>query len=319
MRILVIRLGAMGDILHALPAAATLKHGFPGSHLTWAVEPKWAPLLDENPFVDCVTLVRRRSAAELWRSWRDLRSRPYDLAVDFQGLIKSALVARASGAERIYGFDASQTREREAAIFYSNQIYTNSVHVIDRNLDLAAAAGATTALRAFPLPAGKPQSDLPDGGFVLASPLAGWRSKQWPAEYYGALAARLKRELQIPLVLDLAPGAAFPAVPDAVPHYSRLEGLIYATRRAAAVIGVDSGPMHLAAALGKPGVAIFGPTDPARNGPCGDSIRVLRSLSAQTTYKRGTEIDDSMRRVSPDEVFDALRPILRQRHADCLA
>jgi heptosyltransferase-1 len=132
-------------------------------------------------------------------------------------------------------------------------------------------------------------------------------------DYYRALAARLRNELGIPLVLDGPPGASFAADEGVVPHYSSLPGLIYATRRAAAIVGVDSGPLHLAAALGKPGVAIYGPTDPARNGPYSDSIRVLRTPAAATTYKRGTAIDSSMRNIAPDEVFEVLRAIMGAR------
>jgi heptosyltransferase-1 len=309
-RILVIRLGAMGDIIHTLPAVASLKHSFPGSHLTWIVEPQWAPLLVENPFVDEVASLRRESPGALFRSWRALRQSRTDLAIDFQGLIKSALVASASHAGRIFGFHHTQVRERAASLFYSDKILSQSAHVVDRNLDLAAAAGAASILRAFPLPAGKPEGDLPTGDFVLASPLAGWRSKQWPIEHYDALATRLRRELGIPLVLNLPSASSLPRIDDAAVHYSGLAGLIHATRRAAAVLGVDSGPLHLAAALGKPGVAIFGPTDPARNGPYGDSLKVLRSASAATTYKRGGAIDTSMRDITPDQVFEELRAVL---------
>src|SRR5262249_37836946 len=124
--------------------------------------------------------------------------------------------------------------------------------------------------------------------FVLASPLAGWRSKQWPLESYALLATRLRREAGVTLALNGPPSerTSFANVPDALTHVSSLAGLIDATRRATAVLGVDSGPMHLAAALGKPGVAIFGPTDPARNGPVGDTFTVLRSPEATTSYKR---------------------------------
>ena len=299
----------MGDIVHALPAAASLKHSFPGSRLTWIVEPKWTPLLEDNPFLDRIALLHRDSPAGLVRSWRALRAEAYDLAIDFQGLIKSALVASAAHPDRIFGFHHSQVRERAAALFYSNKVSSGAVHVVDRNLDLAAAAGASSVLRAFPLPAGRPEGDLPSGDFVLASPLAGWRAKQWPIEHYRALAARLRRELGMPLVLNAPPGSALPPLEAAVPHYSSIAGLIHATRRAAAVLGVDSGPLHIAAALGRPGVAIFGPTDPARNGPYGDSLRVLRTAAAATTYKREDAISESMRAIAPDEVFEALRAV----------
>jgi len=315
-RILVVRLGAMGDIIHTLPAAASLKRSFPGSHLTWLVEPQWTALLEGNPFVDRVVPLRRKSLAGLFESWRTLRSGGYDFAVDFQGLLKSALAAACARPERIFGFHQSQLREPAAALFYSSKILSHAAHVVDKNLDLAAGAGASSLLHTFPLPPGRPEGDLPDGDFVLASPLAGWRAKQWPIEHYQALAARLMRELAVPLVLNLPPSAVFAGADDrnaALPHVSGLPGLIYATRRAAAIVGVDSGPLHLAAAIGKPGVAIYGPTDPARNGPYGGSMKVLRLAAAGTTYKRGGQVADSMRRVSPDEVFAALRALLAER------
>src|SRR5271169_2881507 len=107
-RILVVRLGAMGDIIHALPAVASLKHSFPGSRLTWLVEPRWAPLLEGNPFVDRTVLLNRGTGGALWRTWRELRREPFDLAVDFQGLLKSAVAACAAGAERVFGYHQSQ-------------------------------------------------------------------------------------------------------------------------------------------------------------------------------------------------------------------
>ena len=300
-RILVVRLGAMGDILHTLPAVASLKQSWPASRITWLVESKWAALLDGNPFVDRVELLRRDA---LIASWRALGRESYDFAVDFQGLLKSAIAAASARPERIFGF--AETRERAAAFFYSHRTATTAAHVVDRNLELAASAGALDRVRTFAVPAGRPEGELPKGDFVLASPLAGWQSKQWPLDYYAALAARL----QIPLVLNVPPGVALPAMVGTVRHESGLPGLIDATRRAAAVLGVDSGPMHLAAALERPGVAVFGPTDPARNGPYGNSLKVLRAPGAATTYKRAGAIDDSMRRVGPDTVFDALKTVL---------
>ena len=168
-----------------------------------------------------------------------------------------------------------------------------------------------------------PEGDLPGGEFVLASPLAGWGSKQWPLEFYRGLARRLNEELGVALVLNGPPARALELeqVDGAFVHSSGLPGLIHATRRAAAVLGLDSGPAHLAAALAKPGVAIFGPTDPARNGPYGDSFTVLRSPGAVTTYKRRQEPDASMLRITPDAVFEALKVRLqaRGRPAGCVS
>jgi heptosyltransferase-1 len=313
----------MGDVIHALPAAATLKHSFPGSVLTWIVAPRWIPLLEGNPYIDRLIPFNRRSLKSVREAWRMLRACRYDFAVDFQGLIQSALIASFARADRIYGFHESQVREKLAAAFYSNRVRTSGSHVVDSNLELAAAAGASTMLVTFPLPQGKPEGELPDGDFVLVNPLAGWGAKQWPLENYGVLAKRLRDELGVALVINGMPGAAglLPEDCDATVHLSGLSGLIDATRRAAAVLGIDSGPMHLAAALGKPGVAIFGPTEPLRNGPYGDSFTVLRSPDAVTSYKRGSTPDRSMRDIPADMVFDALKSRLsaRGRTAGCIS
>ena len=299
----------MGDVIHALPACATLKHSFPGSTLTWVIHPRWAQLLEGNPFIDGLIRFDRRKAGSVADAWRALRHARYDFAVDFQGLIQSALVASFARPDRIFGFHQSQVREKFAALFYSSRVRANGVHVVDRNLELAAAAGASTILLQFPVPEGIPEGDLPEGGFVLSNPQAGWGAKQWPMESYQALARRLRDELGLPLVLNGPPGSRtlLAGAPDAVVHISGLPGLIHATRRASAVLGCDSGPTHLAAALGKPGVAVFGPTDPARNGPYGGSFTVLRSPGAVTSHKRRAALDPSMETLSPDLVFEALK------------
>ena len=301
-RILVVRLGAMGDVIHALPAVASLKHSFPHSHLTWVIRPRWMPLLEGNPFVDQIVPLER-NVNGITSTWSRLRQQRFDLAVDLQGLVQSALVTFAARANRVVGFHRSQAAERWASLFYSSEVVASSAHIVDRNLELAAAAGASSILRTFPLPDGSPESALPDGKFVLASPLAGWGSKQWPPEFFEQLAARL----DVPLVVNGPPESAemLGRIRGAQVHLSGLAGLIDATRRAHSVVGVDSGPMHLAAALSKPGVAIFGPTDPARNGPYGGSLRVLRPGDAVTSYKRIAD-NHAMRGVSAAAVAEAL-------------
>lgn len=313
--ILVVRIGSMGDVIHALPAVATLKHSFPHCRLSWVISPRWAPLLDGNPFVDQVVPFDRTSISGIAAAWRILRSGRCDLAVDFQGLIQSALIATIARPDRIFGFHQSQIREKPAALFYSHKTQTTSAHVVERNLELAVEAGGSNVLHTFPLPEGRLEGDLPEGDFILASPVAGWAAKQWPAANYAKLAQLIRQELRLPLVLNGSPasGAALSAVPFTHTSLTGLAGLIYATRRATAVVGVDSGPMHLAAALGKPGVAVMGPTDPSRNGPYGDSFTVLRSPQAQTSYKRHAETAASMRDISPEQVLDALKARLACR------
>ena len=307
--ILVVRLGAMGDILHAMPAAASLKLSYPDHKLIWVADRVWLPLLEGNPSIDQVVTFDRRRSATWLAARRELRAVRYDFAVDFQGLVKSAIVARLSGARRIFGFSRSQARERAAALLYTNEVSSPAVHRVDRALDLARAAGATIVTQDSCLPAGTPEGELPDGPFVLACPLAGWTSKQWPLDYFGRLGARLSQEAGLQLVLNAAPSAKeqLSSVTHVRMHLSGISGLIDATRRATAVIGVDSGPLHLAAALRKPGVAIFGPTDPAINGPYGGTIRVLRAVGAPTSYAREDTIAASMMEITPDQVLKELQ------------
>lgn len=306
----------MGDILHALPAVATLRRSFPQARITWMIEPRWRPLLEANPAIDEIAEFDRAGGlGGMWRSARALRGQKFDLAIDFQGLIKSASALRlAAGSAVRWG--KQQPREWPARLLYTKTAaVTDSLHIVEQHLELARAAGGQEPCREFPLPPGRPEGTLPAGRFVLASPLAGWVAKQWPLEYYGELARKLDEELSLPLVLNVSPGseAAVSRVTGvAAVHVSGIAGLIDATRRAAAVVGVDSGPLHLAAALSKPGVALFGPTDPARNGPYGGTLKVMRVAGAETTYRRDAgEPAASMRAISPGEVFEYLRSVLR--------
>lgn len=309
MRILVVRLGAMGDVIHVLPAVASLRRSFPQANLTWLIEPRWAPLVtgvDEVIEVD-----RRRYESIRAAVWR-LRGHAWDWAIDFQGLLKSAVAARVSGARRVTGYDYPLLRERWAGWCYTERIAAPGEHIVDRHLHLVQACGARSICREFPLPPGSPEGRLPEEPFVLASPFAGWKSKEWPLDYYARLAELLRRRNGCALVLNghEKAAAALRRVAGVTVHISSIAGLIDATRRARAVLGVDSGPLHLAAALGKPGVALFGPTDPARNGPYGGTLRVLRDPAAVTSYKRRDRIDPSMAALTPERAAAALEESL---------
>jgi heptosyltransferase I len=311
--ILVVRLGSMGDILHTLPAVQLMRRTWPEACIEWAVHPKWADLFDGNPVDVHPIYIDRKDRASRREAFKRLRAQRYDFAIDFQGLIQSAIVSRVARRKAVYGFHRALLREWPASWFYSHAVSTCEAHIVDRNVALAIAAGARPGPVEFPLPEGRRQGELPER-FVLAAPLAGWTSKQWPLDYYAPLARRLRGELGLSLVLNGAPGAEalLKSVEGAHVHVSGIAGLIEATRRATAVVGLDSGPMHLATALEKPGVALFGPTDPARNGPYGDSMTVLRHPSAKTTYQRGTVIDPALRALTPEVVAAALAQRLKQ-------
>jgi heptosyltransferase-1 len=305
--ILVIRLSAMGDIIHALPAVASLKKSFLERRLAWLVAPKWMPLLEGNPYVDELIPFRRHGVSDLKASWVHLRALKPGFAIDFQGLVQSALAGRAAQPKVFYGFDNSVAREPFASVFYTHRIAVTGPHRVERNLQLIHAAGACELTHEAWLPCGRDEGALPSGPFVLTSPFAGWTSKQWPLENYEPLAERLNRE-GLELVANVPEHRAceLSAFRHVRIQTSSVAGLIAATRRSTAVIGLDSGPLHLAAALRKPGVALFGPTDPARTGPYGGSMIVLRAEDTKTTYARHHEIHPSMKAIGVEQVADAL-------------
>lgn len=295
--ILAIRLSALGDIIHALPAIASLKRSFPASKLALLIASRWRPIVEGNPFID--ELIPPHLTT--------LRGLHPDLAFDLQGLVKSALLGRLASPRKFYGFDRSVAREPLAPIFYTHAIHVTGPHRIERNLQLIAAAGASQLSTEAWIPPGRPEGNLPTAPFVLTSPFAGWAGKQWPLENYESLGRLLSGE-GFELVANVSEARAqdLASFKHVRIHTSSISGLIDATRRAAAIIGVDSGPLHLAAALCKPGVALYGPTDPRLTGPYGGTFTVIRSDEAETTYKRHGNIHASMRVISSRQVAQAL-------------
>ncbi len=239
-----------------------------------------------------------------------------DLAVDFQGLLQSSIAGRIARPRVFFGFNRFVAREPLASLFYTRRVPVAGPHRVQRNLQLVAAAGASALAEETWIPCGRPEGELPSHQFVLASPFAGWTSKQWPLEYYDRLAGVLNKEgLELVLNVPNEQAARVQKFSRVRLHTSSLHGLIDATRRATAVIGLDSGPLHLAAALDKPGVALFGPTDPAQTGPFKSRMVVLRAPGVQTTYKRHDRVHASMAEISVEKVTDALLKSLGQSRA----
>jgi lipopolysaccharide heptosyltransferase I len=281
MNVLIVRLGALGDVVHAIPAVAALRKGFPEARIDWLVERKHRELVDLVTVIDRTIVVEAPSFQGWTSAVRELRRTPYDLAIDLQGLMKSAVLARASGAKRIVGFSIWHLREKTARPFYSEAVDVEAAHVIRKNLRLLRAVGIDDQEIAFPL-ATPPSAALDrirsiagDRRFALVNPGAAWPNKRWPADRFGEVAAFLRDACGVmPIVLwgpgedDLAreviarsSGAAVLAPP------TTIADLVAVTRAAAIVISGDTGPLHIAEATGAPTVALFGPTDPARNGP----------------------------------------------------
>ncbi len=342
-RFLVVRLGAMGDIVHALPAVASLRASFAGARIDWLIEPRWRELVELNPNVTNVLTADTRAWREspwgsaTWQSVRalrrTLRGADYDVALDFQGLLKSAALARLSGARRRLGFDWSNLKETAASAFYNESVHpAEGVHVVEMNLALAGAAGAEKTTVQFPLPV-TPEDEAAVETmlaqhhlreFAVLSPGGGWRSKCWPVERYAQVHNHLARERGWRTVLNAGPGEealveefiAQARVTRPVHLPLSLRQLVAMIRRARLLISGDTGPLHLAVALGTPVVSLYGPTDPARNGPYGGrSIVIHHRELATITYKHESKPSPAMLAITVEEVLAAVHRVLEQTGA----
>jgi len=299
MNILIVRLGALGDLVHAVPAAAALRAAMPDARIDWLVDARHRPFLDLVTGLDRVVTLDGRSINAWVDVIRRLRQVAYDVALDFQGLMKSAVLARASGARRVLGFSIWHLREKGARSFYSETDDGGAAapHVIDKNLHLLQVLGIRSDAISFPL------ADVPsdvraragDEPFALINPGAAWPNKRWSAERYGEVAAFLRDIRGLRSLVLWGPGEAelASAVVDASQGAARLApatsipDILALARAAALFISGDTGPLHLAGAVGTPIVAIFGPTDPQRNGPWSpDDVVVSRYGSCECSYQR---------------------------------
>ena len=351
----------MGDVLHGLPAVAALRERLPDCFIGWAVEPRWKALLESstphlNPGeagtemghpVSRVHLVRTQdwkgrplsvaTAREILALRRELRAEEYDVCVDLQGSIRSAIIGRMAQAKHFVG--AKEPRETQARWLYGTQVDVRSRHVIEQACELVKwgmatlvedwqpIAGLAPARVSIPVDAAAEmwcdevlaRLEIGSQGFVLLAPTAGWGAKQWPTERYAELARRLKAA-GYTVFINGGSGA------DRVMLAQRAEScgakvmesdiaqLVALTRRARLVVGGDSGPIHLAAALGGSVLALFGPTDPARNGPyfVGAKVRVLRHSTSRLDHARLANTEAGLAKITEDEVVAAAFELLRE-------
>lgn len=282
MNILIVRLGALGDVIHAVPAAAALRKAFPDARIDWLVDAKHRDIVDLVTAIDRAVSLESPTMAGWTAALRALRAMPYDIAIDLQGLMKSAVLARASGAARVVGFSIWHLREKTARPFYSDAHDAEGGHVIRKNLRLLRAVGVEDDEIRFPLAdvASPALDDLrrriaADRPFVLINPGAAWPNKRWAPERFGELATFLRDECGLTPVVLWGPGeeglaqaviAASSGAAIAAPP-TRVADLVSMARAAALLVSGDTGPLHIATAVGTPTVSLFGPTDPERNGP----------------------------------------------------
>jgi len=351
LRILVIRLSSIGDIVHALPAVAALGQSFPEAEIAWAVESRFAELVEQNPFVrrairlDTLGWQRRwkspATSREVVRSLAEVRRFRPNCALDFQGLMKSAALARLSGAGRRVGFGGPWLRERWAAGFYTEQARApGRTHVVEENLALVEELGVPPVPRErwqFPLPsshAAEAQitqrlAALEVRRFLIVNPGGGWISKRWAPERYAELVGEFGRDEDYAVLVTGSPseepmiGSILKLAQAPRAHYfpSTLVEFIALVRRASLLVGGDTGPLHLAAAVGTPIVAIYGPTNPARNGPFSPQDIALWSPSSagqrlpRTHWRlRQRRVTTHLQGVTVEAVREAIRRRLAHAH-----
>ncbi len=306
-RILIVKLGAIGDIVHTLPSLAAIRAALPAAEVNWVVEKRSAEILRDNRFIDRLIEVDTRSlrsgkvVAEILprfrQQFRDLRRSRFDIAIDLQGLLKSAAIAKLSGAKTRYGFAREELREPASRIFLTHAVAaTGPVNIIRKNLALVGEALRIPVPHddfEFPIFTSsehrREAEDLAaraDGEFAVLNPAAGWVTKMWPVENFGLLADRLWEQLGLRSLVAVGPGES--ALGEVVLRASRsgmasvaapsLKGYFELLSRARIFIGGDTGPMHLAAAARTPIVGIFGPTEWWRNGSTAVSDVVAERL-----------------------------------------
>lgn len=335
----------MGDVLHAMPAVAALREAMPQAWIGWVIEPKWLPLLQSEgtasgrgmtmPLVDAVHEVPTkqwskqpfslRTLRSILALGRHLRAARYDLAVDLQGSIRSSLIAKATGAKQRIG--STSPRERQARWFYTKTVKTTRPNVVEQAAEIiSGAVGRALKPAQALLPLSLPAEEWCDEVFrtvrtpqvVLLAPTAGWGAKEWPAIRFGYLARELHR-LGITVLVNAAPGSA-DSVASLVVACSQgraravpcnLSQLIALVQRVDLVIAGDSGPLHLAAAVGVPALGLYGPTDPARTGPWGKASRTIRHRLSTTNHKRFKNTEAGLAEVAVADVLQAALELLR--------
>lgn len=327
MKALLVRLSSIGDVVHTLPALAALRAQ--GWEAGWIVEPAARPLLDRHPHLSQVAAAPAAHAFRLDAARASLgavRRRGYDVALDFQGLWKSAAWARLSGAKRVLGFARPWRREPASAMLLTESagVPPEATHVLDKNLALLRPLGIeAVGSREFPLPpapgaatrVGAALEGLGPGDFVVLNPGGGWASKLWPAESFAEVARGL-RDRALRAIVTWGPGEH--ALADRIVEASRgaairsvptsLLELVELLRRARLVVAADTGPLHLACAVRTPVVGLYGPTDPARNGPfSAEDIVVRHAPRCAPCHRRRCPVHDGvMREILPSEVLQAI-------------
>jgi heptosyltransferase-1 len=345
MNILIVKLSAIGDVIHTLPSLAALRKLYPQAHITWVIEEAAADLIARHPHLDRVLVSRRkrwlraladyRQAGQAMKEIRaflkSLRDRPYDLVIDFHGLFKSALIVMISGGRRKLGYDSMQEL---SGLFLNEKIPEDmEKHAVDRYLDFLRYLKAPEAPPEFLVPIQdenrkRVEKLLEKSGldrnkpFVAVSPMALWKTKLWEDEKFAKLCDRINSELGINVIFTGGEEGGMNRRIQSLmarPYLdlggkTTLRDLACLYQMASLLITTDSGPMHIAAAVGTPVIALFGPTSPARTGPYGQGHVVIRKeMPCSPCFLKKCETRQCMKDISVEEAFEAAKELLKRK------
>lgn len=343
-KIAIVKLSAIGDVVHALPVASALRERYPSAHLTWIVQGKSREILEGNPDLDEIIVFDKnrwlreipyphRSASVMWNVYRfvsALRQAGFDLAIDLQGLIKSGLITRLTGAGTRIGFSMDYCREPANARFTNHQVTPSDqdVHIIDQCLSLIRGLGADTRQKRFKIHIPPEDHDyicgfldkkkVPQQRMVLINPGAGWETKLWGVDNYAALADRLVSDLGCAVIFLWGPSElsmvksirkkmcqpSWQACPTTLKQSMAL------MQRAHLFVAGDTGPLHMAAALNTPCVGIYGPSSPERNGPYGNIHRIVQAAQAavpcRNCFRRYCSHKTCMKSITVSQVTEVI-------------
>ena len=341
MNILIIKLSAIGDVIHTLPSLAALRKLYPDANITWVVEEASSDLIKDHPYLDRVIISRRKQWIDDLKHCRtgkplreiksfinDLRTQPYDLVIDFHGLFKSAVVVFLSSGKRKLGYDSMQEL---SGLFLNEKIPEDmKKHAVDRYLDFLRYLGADVKEPEFLIPIREENKKRVEGllqingidkkdRFVAVSPVALWDTKLWEDGKFARLCDRITEELKIRVVFTGSDREKLEHIRSRMRTTSinmggetTLRDLAYLYRLSSLLITTDSGPMHIAAAAGTPVIALFGPTDPSRTGPYGIGHTVIRKeLSCSPCFLKKCDTIKCMYDITVEEVFQAVAEKLR--------
>ncbi|MBQ9366030.1 MAG: glycosyltransferase family 9 protein [Schwartzia sp.] len=339
MNILIIKLSAIGDVIHALPVSYAIKETYPDARVTWVVEPPALNILEDNPYIDEIIIFEKKKFKESLSGFlenfspfrRKLKEGHFDIALDLQGLGKSAAIAYFSGAKKRYG----TCNMREMSNFISKPVIGEhkNGHIVERYLDVTRAIGCRVNDVVFPVAISEKDERIAkdtikkygvsDGAsYAVLAVGANWPNKRWPVSYYADLADWLFGQQIIPvfvgggaldesLISEITRKAQIPPV--SIVGKTTLKQLAAVIKNSQFVIGGDTGPVHLAAGLKVPTIMLMGPTDANRNGPYGQSENAIEvNRPCRWCWKRACPKGlDCLSAISVDMVKSKIRTMIK--------